>query len=129
MEEINTEIFGKNLNYLRKKQGLTIQEIASMVGFTRTQWTNYENHLSFPKFIDLIKIAKYFDIQETTLIHVDIEIDGVKRIDSDIYIIEVQKELIKLKDKELQDLRKKLKSEDSFNIAAEDRPEAELKKK
>lgn len=69
----NIIYFGKNLTFLRNKKGLKLQEIGDLLGFSRSQWNNYECNTSFPKFLDLIKISKYFDISETDLIHVDLE--------------------------------------------------------
>lgn len=64
--------FGTNLIFLRTKKGFTIKQIAENLDFTRSQWNNYETGISYPKFLDLIKIAKYFDIGESELIHQDL---------------------------------------------------------
>ncbi len=61
--------FGENLHYLRLRKALTQDKIAESMQFTRTQWANYEKGASYPKFNDLIKIARYFDISESDLIH------------------------------------------------------------
>lgn len=68
-----TIFFGKNLTFLRNKKGLKLQEIGDELGFSRSQWNNYECNISFPKFLDLIKISKYFDVTESDLIHKDLE--------------------------------------------------------
>ncbi|MFC4262436.1 helix-turn-helix domain-containing protein [Ferruginibacter yonginensis] len=64
--------FGKNLKYLRKKKGLTQSEILNGIGFKRTTWNMYENQKSFPKFEDLIKISKYFDVSLSQLVEFDL---------------------------------------------------------
>lgn len=61
--------FGKNIHYLRLRKALTQDKISESMAFTRTQWANYEKGASYPKFKDLIKIARYFDISESDLIH------------------------------------------------------------
>lgn len=61
--------FAKNIHYFRLRKGLNQQEIADSLGFSRTQWSNYESGTSYPKFLDFIKIARYFDIPEGDLIH------------------------------------------------------------
>jgi transcriptional regulator with XRE-family HTH domain len=65
--------FQKNLSFLRSKKKLTLNKIASELVFSASQWNNYELGFSFPKFLDLIKISKYFEISESTLIHTDIQ--------------------------------------------------------
>lgn len=72
--------FSKNLTYLRKQKGYKLDEIASKTGFSRSQWNNYELGTSYPKFLDLIKISKYFDISETDLIHIDLELMPINKI-------------------------------------------------
>lgn len=64
--------FSNNLKFFRLKESLTQEKIASLIGFKRTTWTSYENGNSVPNFEDLIKLATYFDISETDLIHKDL---------------------------------------------------------
>ena len=63
--------------------GQNQSEIAKKQGFSRSQWTNYENSVSFPKFFDLVKIAKYFDVTESDLIHLKISEDYFKNSNKD----------------------------------------------
>ena len=67
--------FNKNISFLRKKKKLTIAVLSSEIGFSTSQWNNYELGISYPKFLDLIKISKYFDVLESDLIHKNIELD------------------------------------------------------
>lgn len=60
--------FGDNLRILRKKQNLTLAKIADINGMKGPAWNNYELGTSYPKFEDLIKIVKYFDISLDVLI-------------------------------------------------------------
>jgi transcriptional regulator with XRE-family HTH domain len=104
--------FDKNLFYLRTGKGKKIHEIAQENGFSRTQWTNYENNLSFPKFLDLIKIAKYFDVSESDLIHKNLEIETPSKIVKEKKIEEsqfdIQNKLIAMQEKEIARLEKEL---------------------
>lgn len=63
--------FGKNLKYLREKLGKAQGEMSAAIGFQRTTWNGYEKGDSYPKLEDFIKIAEYFDISETELLHTD----------------------------------------------------------
>lgn len=105
----NNLFFGRNLKFLRLKNDLTLEQIAAITGFSRSQWNNYECEISFPKFLDLIKISKYFGVEETNLIHTDLEnsvkvveqtgqIDESSKIlvDNLIYTIDLQKKHILL---------------------------------
>lgn len=65
-------IFGKNLRYLREKRGLVLAEIPDFIGFSSSQWNNWELGTSFPKFLDLMEISKIFEVPESTLIHYDV---------------------------------------------------------
>lgn len=123
--------FGKNLQFLRSKKGLTIKEIADNLEFTRSQWNNYESNLSYPKFLDLVKIAKYFDISENLLIHNDLsknnqDIDiSTSSPELDSYTIQLQKDYIEMQKREIDRLETKIKlanyeqPEKSLPVAAE----------
>lgn len=62
-------IFGENLHFLRTQKGLTLSKLAENIGFSSSQWNNYELGSSYPKFLDLVKISKYFGIPESDLMH------------------------------------------------------------
>lgn len=66
--------FQKNISLLRTKKSMTLSQITKELGFSASQWSNYEQGVSFPKFLDLIKIANYFEISETDLIHTELVI-------------------------------------------------------
>ena len=61
--------FSNNLVFLRKQSGLNQTQLAESVGFTKSQWNNYETGKSYPKFLDFLKISKYFDVSESDLVH------------------------------------------------------------
>lgn len=64
--------FGNNLHFLRLKSGLSQAQMADSLELGRTQWSNYEGGKSYPKFLDLMRIAKFFDVSESDLIHEDL---------------------------------------------------------
>lgn len=64
--------FGENLRYLRKERNLKQAQIKAATGFSSTAWNNYENNVSYPKFLDLVKISEFFNISESDLIHKDL---------------------------------------------------------
>lgn len=66
-------IFGKNLRFLRERKGLKLAEIPDFIGFSGSQWNNWELGTSFPKFMDLIQISKQFEVSETDLLHIDLQ--------------------------------------------------------
>ncbi len=101
--------FKKNISYLRNEKSMTLKEISADAGFSTSQWNNYELGFSFPKFLDLIKISKYFDISESDLIHVDLQI---KKITEEIItkeeqnnIITLQNKLIKIQEEKISNLQ------------------------
>jgi transcriptional regulator with XRE-family HTH domain len=114
--------FGKNLAYLRAKKGLTLEVMSDLIGFGRSQWNNYEKETSFPKFLDLIEISKYFDISETDLIHKNLEIDTpstrVKMPKIEESQFDLQNKLILMQEKEIARLEKDL-SEFRYNSQKE----------
>ncbi len=129
--------FGENLNYLRQKKSLTLQEISDLLGFSRSQWNNYECKTSYPKFLDLIKISKYFDISETDLIHCDLRNSAgtvTKVVKNEIpkefidlleerrYTIELQKEKIASLEQKLSQLKQYPISKPDIKLVAEEKP-------
>ena len=104
--------FGKNIKYLRLKKGLKQSEMIDFVGFKQTTWNGYETQKSFPKFEDLVKISKYFDISETDLIHKDLENEGFTKTKKTEEInqshVETQNKLIQMQEKEILRLEKEL---------------------
>jgi len=60
--------FIKNIRFLRLNVlGVTQSEIADQLGFSLQKWNNYERGVSQPKFEDLQKISKYFEVLESDL--------------------------------------------------------------
>ena len=67
------DLFAKNIKFLRKKKGLSQEEISTSIGFKQTAWSGYERGSSKPNFSDLKKIIKFFAITATELIETDLE--------------------------------------------------------
>lgn len=107
--------FQKNLSYLRSQKKLTLNKIAFELGFTASQWNNYELGFSFPKFLDLIKISKYLNISETDLIHVDLELKNIIELNllskknddenSKLELIKIQQKLIGIQEEKIENLK------------------------
>ena len=96
--------FQKNLFFLRSEKTMTLKEITKEIGFTPSQWNNYELGLSYPKFLDLIKISKYFEISESDLIHKDLEINCIISLEvkkNQDEIISLQKKIIKMQEEKI----------------------------
>jgi transcriptional regulator with XRE-family HTH domain len=66
----------KNLKYLREKRTMKQYEIEAVIGIKRTTWNNYENQISVPGLADFVKIAKFFDVNEHDLLHVNLATKG-----------------------------------------------------
>lgn len=105
--------FQKNLVFLRSKKKMTLNKISSEVGFSTSQWNNYELGLSFPKFLDLIKISQFFEVSETDLIHCDLQVNTLlkeKESKENItYTVKIQSKLIKIQEEKIADLELKIK--------------------
>lgn len=56
------EKFHEKLKMLRKKQGLTQQEIADLVHVNRVTYTNWENGKREPNFEIVIKLADLLEV-------------------------------------------------------------------
>ena len=63
----------KNLCYLRKKKGLTQEQLQPYLGFTRSTWSNYENGISDPSIDDLVKISSFFGVSVGEIVQEDLE--------------------------------------------------------
>jgi len=111
--------FNKNLSYLRAEKSMTLLQIAKEMNFSSSQWSNYEHGISYPKFLDLIKISKYFNVSETDLIHEDLECQKLIEMSRDLFptdtviynneLIIIQKKLIQILEEKVDFLNLKLK--------------------
>lgn len=109
--------FRKNLSFMRSKKCMKLSVINKEMGFSASQWSNYEQGISYPKFLDLIKIAKYFGVSETDLIHndlqqmfinTDLEISKKLEIEEVFETIKNQNKLIKIQELKINEMAKEL---------------------
>ena len=55
-------MIGENLKLLRKRRGVSQEEIATELGLTRSTYSGYENGIAEPSIETLIKISAYYDM-------------------------------------------------------------------
>lgn len=60
--------FSTNILLLRRRKGLSQQQVADAIGVKRATISNWENGVSYPLFEDLIRLAKSLDTDITTLV-------------------------------------------------------------
>lgn len=100
--------FQKNIKHIRRIKKMTLLNISEELDFSPSQWNNYELGISYPKFLDLIKISKYFEISESDLIHRDLTMDTlIMSIEThnNIEIISLQNKLIKIQEEKINELK------------------------
>ena len=61
-----------NLKYLRKKKKLSQNDVAKLLGVSRSTYANYENEQSEPPASQLLKIAQYYQVSTDDLLVKDI---------------------------------------------------------
>lgn len=81
--------FGEILKILRKKRGMTQQELGSQVGLSKAVVSKYENGMGYPSFDVLVRIAAFFGVTTDYLLGVSrgktVDVSGLT--DSQIGII------------------------------------------
>ena len=65
--------FGNRLKTLRIKKKLTQQQLADLLGLTKSVISAYENGLRYPAYDVLIKIASIFKVSTDFLLGVEIK--------------------------------------------------------
>jgi transcriptional regulator with XRE-family HTH domain len=65
-------MFATNLKYLRNKKGLTQQDVSEAIGIKTSAWIKYEQG-TYPDVAKLMLIAKFFNVSETVLLHINLE--------------------------------------------------------
>lgn len=61
----------KNLAYLRKLHGLSLEEVAEKIGVTRQAAAKWENGESIPDIINCDALADLYDVRLDDLLHFD----------------------------------------------------------
>ena len=64
----NNEL-GENIYFLRKRKKLTQEEFAKKMKISNKTVSKWETGYSIPKFDDLLKISKYFNVPINVLIN------------------------------------------------------------
>ena len=59
---INKKFFSERLNYLRKLNGLTLQQLGISINSTKATISNLENGYKSPSVDMLIALADFFDV-------------------------------------------------------------------
>lgn len=86
--------FGNRLKTLRIKKKLTQQQLADLLGLTKSVISAYENGLRYPAYDVLIKIARIFKVSTDFLLGVEIK----REIDTSVLTDEQVEALIVLID-------------------------------
>lgn len=76
--------FSENLSYLRKKQNITQDQLASYLKVSRSTIAGYETRNREPEYYILIKIADYFHVSTDLLLGHDCKNDATSYLQSDI---------------------------------------------
>ncbi len=64
--------FSSNIKFLRRRKGLTQDDVADTLEMKRSTLSGYENAVAQPGFEALISMSKYFNVAIDTLIKVDL---------------------------------------------------------
>lgn len=56
------KFLGQTIAFLRKEQGYSSDELASLVGVTNQTIIRWENNISKPKIINVIKLSDIFNV-------------------------------------------------------------------
>ena len=70
-------IVGKNINYLRRKNNLTQEELAAKIFVSRQAVSKWENGEVVPDSLNLMELSKLFNVKVDDLLMVDLEIDNL----------------------------------------------------
>jgi transcriptional regulator with XRE-family HTH domain len=73
---IIVKFFAKNLLFLRKRKGFTQAQIADSLGVKQSTYANYESGFSKPALEDFIKLSRFFDTDEHSILHEDLSKGG-----------------------------------------------------
>lgn len=63
------KIIASNLKKYRKQKGLTQEQVAYLAGITRALYAKYETEKSCMTVLNLVKLAKVFDVKVDELVN------------------------------------------------------------
>lgn len=69
-----------NLKFLRKRKGLTQDEVASSLKLKRSTYSGYENDVAQPALDDVIRLASFFNVSVDLLLQTEISLIGESQI-------------------------------------------------
>ncbi|MCQ2526648.1 MAG: helix-turn-helix domain-containing protein [Lachnospiraceae bacterium] len=70
---MGNEIFGTRVKYLREKAGLSMDQLATKLGVSKSRVNMWENSGTIPRGDVLIQLAKYFEVSTDYLLGNDDE--------------------------------------------------------
>lgn len=68
-----SELFGKNLTWLRETKNLKQAEMPDFTGVSRATWSDYERGKTEPDFNTLLRISEFFGVQTDELLKVNLK--------------------------------------------------------
>lgn len=66
-----TNNFARNIKYLRKRYGITQEELAKRIGKTKNAVSNWEQGIRQPVVQDVITLCRQFNVDFTALMETD----------------------------------------------------------
>ena len=73
-----------NLKFLRKRRKRTQDDVAFSLDVPRPTYSGYENKVSFPSLVTLVKLSEYFSVSIDALLKIDFS----KMRESELYLVE-----------------------------------------
>ena len=80
--------FGEKLIQLRRKEGMSQEQLAAEIGITRQSVSKWESGSTLPELTKLIAISELFNVSVDYLVKDSMEEDFFKEISSNIYSME-----------------------------------------
>ncbi|MEM6265043.1 MAG: helix-turn-helix domain-containing protein [Bacteroidota bacterium] len=111
MSEKDKQVIGKNLKFLRKRKGMTRQELADKLGIRRSSIGAYEECRATPKYETLENISDFFEVSIDLLVKED-----VSRLEPDDLIGHQEQRRIDIEGRRLRVLPITLDAEGRENI-------------
>jgi transcriptional regulator with XRE-family HTH domain len=101
-EQFSTHFLPENLRALRKRAGLSQEELASKVGLNRGNIASYEKGTAVPKLCNLIKLAGFFkvpviELTSGSLLHSPLTQNGQLSGSKDSCVHQINRELAELR--------------------------------
>ncbi len=69
-----SEMFGKNIKYLRTLKGLGQAQMLDFTGISKATWSDYERNKTEPDFSVLLKISDFFEVYVDDLLTKDVAV-------------------------------------------------------